>query len=208
VSTISTYPALEKFYEYAQKRIAEGASIPDVIDEGLSRFCGDGKFVRQFVVDAMKYVSLEAATSRKPVIITEGEPAHAAKSAASVAQQATERGTKGYGPRHMHPRTRKEFLKSLDDPRSPVARFFEKHPDTRVAVKILTLTREDLLKAAIVRDEESAQARRRALLCREVASALAPGQRAQEVFTERDLAQLEKAILEREQPTPIKSSVA
>jgi hypothetical protein len=63
------------------------------------------------------------------------------------------------------------------------------------------MTREELLVAANVRDDESREARRRAVMYREIANQLQPGQVAGTVITETEVQQIEDRLLSQEQPT-------
>jgi hypothetical protein len=210
------YPALERFFEYAQERIAAGAVVPDIVEEGIQRYCQDGQFVRQLVVDAMRFAALGAATGRGLKLTaprTDDDPSDLSNGAESALAELANRQHEAHELRQMRiqARSRTDLLKLIAEQgtsSSPVAKFFELHPSTRVPVKLLTLTREELLAAATRREQESEYSRRRAILCREMASRLLPGQRAEEIWKESDIASLEQKILDREQPTPIRTGIA
>lgn len=211
------YPALERFSDYAQARIKDGASVADVIEEGIQRYCQDGQFVRQLVVDAMRFAAMGAATGKGIAHASarvEDDPSDlSATSDDALAQLAhRQRGfqeSKEMRVARLQARSRSELLRMIQEQpagSNPIAQFFEMHPTTRVPVKLLTLTREELLAAADKREDEGEYARRRALLCRELAAKLAPNQRAHEVWKERDITRLEEKILKQSSPLAFKRS--
>jgi hypothetical protein len=192
------FKTIEEFVGWAYRRFEiDGASLDRIISEAERTYGPNGAFIRDFVVDAWRYFALEAMTGARPRVVPIPALPH---EAVEVSIEADER--EAPAPRLTSAR-RARLVEMVRADAKPWAQWLEKHPDTGVPMRLLNMTREQLLAAATVRDHESVEARKRAALCRRVAERLAPGQRAREVVTEADLEQLDAEL--EPAPTPIRA---
>lgn len=192
------FPAVDAFVRWARRQYETGQQTADqLVRHAMQQYERSPVLLEQFVREALTFFAIEVANGNKTLQAFQPEPE--APAASEVYDRAE---AAAIARKQRAQRIQQTILEASAD--NPVTRFFEKHPAEQVAVPILQMTREELLAAAVARDIESATARKRAALCREVARRLAPGQVAQEVVTENDLESIEQTIADAEAPKPIK----
>lgn len=190
------YPAVDAFVRWARKQYASGEQTADqLVRRAMHQYSQSPLLLESFVREALTFFALEVQTGKRPAIIDE---------ALAHIDDASNRSDAMEPAVRMTAQRRRRIVEmvahgSLDD---PVTRFFEKHAGVGIVVPILKMTREELLDAAVARDIESAEARKRAALCRAVAERLQPGQVAEEVVTENDLETMEQLIVDQNAPVP------
>ena len=195
MSTYSAdFPAVDAFVRWAKTQYSTGQRTADqLVREAMERYAQSPVMLEAFVREALTFFAIEISTGQRPGVVHEAIGA-APLADGSDASDALPRMSKARRQRIMD-----SVMNSTAD--NPVSRFFERHPTQRMVVPILSMTREELLVAAEVRDDESREARRRAVMYREIANQLQPGQVAGTVITETEVQQIEDRLLSQEQPT-------
>lgn len=202
------FPAVDAFVRWARRQYETGQQTADqLVRHAMQQYERSPVLLEQFVREALTLFAIQVASGDKTFDAFKPEHEHAPTSKPApetpTASEVYDRNEAArIARRQRAARIQQMILEASTE--NPVTRFFEQHPAEQVAVPILQMTREELLAAAVNRDIESATARKRAALCREVARRLAPGQVAQEVVTETDLESIEKTIADAEAPKPIK----
>ena len=184
---MSGYRSIEEFVGWAYRRFEiEGASLDRVLADAERTYGPDGRFIREFVLEAWRFFAIEAMTGARPRVVP--IPAMPQEDV-SVAIEFAESDALERSRLSAARRARIVELVRGDD--APWARWMERHQESGAPVRLLNMTREQLLIAAATRDQESAEARRRAALCRSIADRLAPGQRARDVMTQEDIERMD-----------------
>lgn len=192
------FPAVDAFVRWARRQHETGQQTADqLVRHAMQQYERSPVLLEQFVREALTLFAIQVASGDKTLDAFQPEPE------APAVSEVYDRNEVATIARRRRARQIQQMVMEAS-PDNPVTRFFEKHPAEQVAVPILQMTREELLAAAVNRDIESAEARKRAALCREVASRLAPGQIAKEVVTETDLESIEQTIVAAEAPKPIR----
>ncbi len=195
------FKRIEEFVGWAYRRFElDGASLERVVAEAATSFGADGRFIQEFVFDAWRFFAIEAMTGHQPRAVPVPPLPHEQVDVAVEIDehQGNERG-------RLTAARRRRLVDLVRSDETPWVRWMERHPENGVPMRLLNMTKEQLLAAATVRDHESAEARRRAALCRRVAEQLAPGQRAREVMTEQDLERIDEELEPKPTPTPIRA---
>lgn len=194
------FRTIEEFVGWAYRRFEiEGASLDRIIADAERTYGPNGNFIRDFVVDAWRYFALEAMTGHRPrVVPVPALPDERVEVAFDMndSESPAERT-------RMTAARKAKLVELVRSDAKPWAHWMEKHPETGVPMRLLNMTKEQLLAAAVVRDHESAEAKKRATLCRQIAEKLAPGQRAREVMTQEQIEQLDDEL--EPKPTPIRA---
>jgi len=178
------FPVIESYFRWARSQYEEGHKTADAIAvDAIRRYGNSPAILESLIREVFRLFAHEAIAGRRPVT-----PAPIAETFASAVDNDG-----GHRDR-MTARRKQAIIDKIRNADDPVTKFFERHPDHRVEVPLLSMTREQLLEAATYRDAESAQAQRRARLCREIADRLQPGQVAQEVFTEEEVETMARKI--------------
>lgn len=196
------YPAVDAFVRWARKQYASGEQTADqLVKRAMAQYAQSPLLLEAFVREALTFFALEVTTGKRPGIVN-ASLAQADPMPVSDSSEGGDRAQRFSAKRRQHI-LKMVMYGDLDD---PITKFFEKHPGVGVVVPILKMTREELLEAAVARDVESAEARKRAALCRAVAERLQPGQVAEEVVTETDLEKMEQRIVKQSAPRPLRSA--
>ena len=191
------FATIEQYVGWAYRRFElEGCSLERIVDEGVGTFGPNGEFVRAFVLEAMRFFAIEAMTGAAPRVIPLPPDGASDKVSVVIEGETVERA-------RLTRERRDRLVGLVRADEKPWARWMEKHPETGVPMRLINMTREQLLAAATVREHESVEARKRAALCRRVADRLAPGQKAREVMTEADLETIDEELDPK--PTPIRA---
>ncbi len=193
------FKRIEEFVGWAYRKFeVDGASLDRVVDEAMRSFGPDGQFIQEFVFDAWKFFAIEAMTGHQPrAVPVLPLPNEKVEVAVEIDEHQGNERTRLTAAR------RQRLVELVRNDEKPWARWMERHPENGVPMRLLNMTKEQLLAAATIRDHESAEAKKRATLCRRVADQLAPGQRAREVMTEQDLERLDDEL--EPKPTPIRA---
>jgi len=196
---VSEYRSIQEFVGWAYRRFeVEGASLDRVMADAERTWGPNGAFIREFVLDAWRFFAIEAMTGARPRVV----PIPALpREQVSV---AIEFGDHEDGDRiRLSAQRRARIVELVRRDDAPWADWMERRADTGTPMRLLDMTREQLLVAAAARERESADARRRAALCRRIAERLGPGQRAREVLTQEDIERMDQD--ERPRPATIRS---
>ena len=183
------FPVLDAYTRWAKVQ-HEGAqkTEDELVAIALRRYAESPTLLEALVRESLRYLAIEAIHGRAARVVPPGRPAGRTEEMVAAAET-------------MSARRRAEIIDRIRNAKdandNPVARFFERHPIEGVDVPILSMTREELLVAAQHRDVESLQAKRRAMLCREIAERLAPGQVAGEILDEVQLADIATRVVRR-----------
>jgi hypothetical protein len=180
------FPAIDAFVRWAKTQHDGAQRDPDeLVAIAIQKYAQSPALLEAFVRESLRYLALEAINGKVEVSDTYERKREQAEHMVSV----------------MSSRRRAKIIENIrnakDDNDNPVARFFERHPIEGIDVPILSMTREELIVAAEYRESESVQAKRRAMLCREIADRLSPGQVAGEVLDETQLAMLATRVIKR-----------
>lgn len=183
-------PAVDAFVRWAHNQHATGQqSAEQLVAIAIERYAKSPALLEAFVREAFLFFAVEAVTGARPVV--EWTTTNVDGDVADIDKRS--------------PRRRAATIRRMmEDQDNPVTRFFERHPEDGIEIPLLSMTREELLAAADIRDGESIRARRRAEICRSVASRLRPGQVANDVVSEQDIASIERGIIARERSQSVR----
>jgi hypothetical protein len=188
VKNADEFPVVYGYLQWAKKRHEEGATVEQIVSLAVQRYGASPAILESLVMESLRMFAHRAVAGDTALAVEDHEPKPV--EVASVDNPPFRHG-------RLNARKRAEIVARVrsgveDD---AVARFFERHPDTAVEVPLLSMTREELLVAAQIRDTESVVAHRRATLCREIASRLQPGQVASDVVSEEEAERIANRIL-------------
>lgn len=191
MSVQSDFPAVDAFVRWARGQYSTGQRTADqLVRVAMEKYAASPVLLEAFVREALTFFAIEIATGQRPPVI---------QSAVAEADRAATSDGHDKLPRMTSARRQRLMAQVMaTDADSPVAKFFEKHPTERLVVPILSMTREELLAAANVRDEQSREAMRRSVLLREIADKLGPGQIAGDVISDTEVQRIEHRLLMQE----------
>lgn len=183
------FPTVDAFLRWGHRQHEAGnLSAEELVTLAIERYAASPALLESFLRESFYFFALEAVNGRRP-LLAEDEP-----EVVVVKKYMTEEQNERI---RMSAKRKAEIIRAAREAEdNPVARFFEKHPTHAVTVPLLMMTREELVLAANNRDSDAIEARRRAELYRRMADKMQPGQVAEEVFTEDEVAKLAGKIMQ------------
>jgi hypothetical protein len=190
--------AIEEYIRWAYAEFQlEGLPVDTLVERGVERYGPNGQFIRTFVVEAMRYFAQEVITGGKAAVVVMVPPEEHLPPRRYIPTAVEEADATEF--MRMTPRKRERLIEMVRTDVKPWARWIEAHPSTGEPMRLVNMTKEQVLLVADARDRQGEYARRRAELCRRVAAKMGEEQIVRDVLTERDLERIEAEIVKEEE---------